>query len=83
MCTVINAEPCDKCAELYKECTLLVEMKRVFDTHAYGRNEKQPQPTGRWCAIRREALNIEPTPVAYVEPELMNQILEMVKGASQ
>lgn len=74
---VIDIEPCDQCKEKYADYTLLVEVKSHDDYLSAQRRKKHPQPTGRWCAIRKECLNIaEPSPVAYVGPETMNFLLE-------
>lgn len=39
---ITDIEPCDKCKEKYKECTLVVEVLE---------NE---QPSGRWIAIKKK-----------------------------
>jgi len=72
---VTSLEPCDDCKAKYADYTLLIEMEREWDVTVYSKRQKEPQPTGRWCAVRRECLNILPTSIAYVEPEVMNQIL--------
>jgi hypothetical protein len=80
---VTSVEPCDECKERYVEYTLLVEMERVFDNRAYGRKELQQKPTGRWIAIRRECLNVEPTPVAFVDTDTMNDLIKRVETTKE
>lgn len=46
---VTSVAPCDKCAEKYKDYVLMVEAKSP--------DSKKPEPTGRWFAIRKEAIN--------------------------
>ena len=51
-------------------------MKREWQVSAWTKyQKKEAEPTGRFIAIRKEALNVPPTPVAFVEPETMNEIL--------
>ena len=64
---VISIEPCDECKEKYADYTLLVEVSSAKGSPI--------KPTGRWCAVKKELLNVPPTPVAYVDPETMDDII--------
>lgn len=62
-----SVEPCDKCKEKYKDYVLIVEMP----------NEEKPTPTGRWFALKKEALQPEfrNSPVAFMLDTEFQQIL--------
>ena len=81
---VIDIEPCDECKAKYADYTLLIEVDARYNNVSGQHMKRKPQPTGRWCAIRKECLNIEkPSPIAYVEPETMNQVLSQAKEAEE
>lgn len=79
---VTSLEPCDECKKKYTDYTLLVEVRRVFDEKAYSRREKEPEPTGRWLAVSREFLK-NPMPIAFVEPETMNVLMEQAREVEE
>ena len=64
-----SIEPCEKCAEKYKDYVLMVEAKSS--------DPKNPQPTGRWFALKKEVLNpaYRNSPVAFMLEQDFNQIL--------
>lgn len=66
-CTSVT--PCEKCAEKYKDYVLMVEAKSS--------DSKNPQPTGRWFALKKEVLNpaYRNSPVAFMLEQDFNQIL--------
>ena len=67
VCTSI--EPCDKCKEKYKDYVLMVEAKSS--------DPKNPEPTGRWFALKKEVLNpaYRNSPVAFMLEQDFNQVL--------
>jgi len=50
---VTSLEPCDKCKEKYKDMQLVLEAKPDSDP------TKSAHPTGRWFAIKMEAVSEE------------------------
>ena len=72
MCTSI--EPCKECKEKYKDYVLLVEATETQES-AWGSKSVQPQPTGRWLAIKKEFVKIKNKGVCYVSPEDFKEIL--------
>ena len=77
MCTSI--EPCKECKEKYKDYVLLVEATEEQKT-AWGSKNIQPQPTGRWLAIKKEFVQIKNKGVCYVLPEDYKEILSRMEG---
>ena len=67
VCT--SVEPCDSCKEKYKDYVLMVEAKSG--------DPKKPEPTGRWFALKKEALHPDyrRSPVAFMLEQDFNQIL--------
>lgn len=64
---VTDIEPCDKCKEKYKDCTLVVELN------------KNDIPTGRWLAIDKKYITeetVKNSQVAIATEETFNSILE-------
>lgn len=66
-----SLEPCDKCKEKYKDYVLGVEKERDSDT-----------PTGRWMAIRKEAIveEMREYPVVFMDIQTFNQIHHQLTG---
>lgn len=64
-----SVTPCDKCKEKYKDYVLMVEAKSS--------DSKNPQPTGRWFALKKEVLNpaYRNSPVAFMLEQDFNQVL--------
>lgn len=64
-----SIEPCDACKEKYKDYVLMVEAKNS--------DSKNPQPTGRWFALKKEVLNpaYRNSPVAFMLEADFNQVL--------
>lgn len=71
ICT--SVAPCEKCAEKYKDYVLMVEA----DLDSKGK----PNPTGRWFAIKKEAIIEEyrNTPVAYMRSDEFQEMLDNIK----
>lgn len=45
--------------------------------------KQQPQPTGRWCAVRRDCLNVENlSHIACVDSDTMNFLLSNQQSVS-
>ena len=73
ICT--SVAPCDKCAEKYKDYALIVEAK--------SEDLKKPEPTGRWFAIPKDAINpaYRNSPVAFmVEEDFQHVLNDFNKG---
>ena len=66
---VMSIEPCDKCKEKYKDYVLMFEAKSS--------DPKNPKPTGRWFALKKEVLNpaYRNSPVAFMLEQDFNQVL--------
>ena len=64
-----SVTPCDKCKEKYKDYVLMVEAKSS--------DPKNPQPSGRWFALKKEVLNpvYRNSPVAFMLEQDFNQVL--------
>ena len=64
-----SVKPCEKCTEKYKDYVLMVEAKSG--------DPKNPEPTGRWFALKKEALHpaYRKSPVAFMLEQDFNQIL--------
>lgn len=64
-----SVEPCDKCKEKFKDYVLMVE--------AQSSDSKDPQPTGRWFALKKEALNpmYRNSPIAFMLEQDFQQVL--------
>lgn len=74
----ISIEPCEECREKYKDYVLLVEAKETQES-AWSPKSAQPQPTGRWVAIRKELVKIENKGVCYVYPKDFEEILSKME----
>lgn len=77
MCT--SLEPCKECKEKYKDYVLLVEATATQED-AWSPKIAQPQPTGRWLAIKKEFIKIENKGVCYVSPDDFEEILSKRGG---
>lgn len=69
--TICNSlEPCDECKEKFKDYVLLVE-----------KPSREENPTGRWLAIKKKALQEEfrSSPIAFVFPEDFEAIIKQTK----
>lgn len=63
---ITDIEPCDKCKEKYKDCTLVVEIL------------ESERPSGRWVAIEKKFIleeNIRNSKVALATKDVFNAIL--------
>lgn len=62
----MSVEPCDKCKEKYKDYCLVVE-----------KDNNESSPTGRWFAIKKEAVveAYRNYPVVFMEPPLFNEFI--------
>ena len=73
--TICNSlEPCDKCKEKYKDYVLVVEKPSVEEA-----------PTGRWVAIKKEALpeDYRNTSIAFMLSEDFNLIINQFSQDKQ
>ncbi|MDR2022086.1 MAG: hypothetical protein LBQ71_02265 [Hungatella sp.] len=76
-CMIVGIEPCSVCKENFADYTLLVEAEGIEEYTPGQRVKDRVKPTGRWCAIRKECLNVEhPSPVAYTDSETMDSLLD-------
>ena len=64
-----SVTPCDKCKEKYKDYVLMVEAKSS--------DPKNPQPSGRWFALKKKVLNpaYRNSPVAFMLEQDFNHVL--------
>ena len=70
---VTDLEPCDKCKEKYKEYSLIIEKDTCDDS----------LPTGRWFAIKKEALideNLRKHPILFMDILTFNSVIENMKN---
>ncbi len=70
MCTSI--EPCNECKEKYKDFVLLVE--------ATQNRKGNPQPTGRWLAIKKECVAIANNGIAFVDVATYSQLISQANA---
>lgn len=67
LCT--SLKPCPTCKEKFKDYVLLVE---VYDVES-----NNPQPTGRWAAVKKECVAAPNNGICFTDTETMNKLQSM------
>ena len=64
LCT--SVEPCAACKEKFKDAVLILEARHD--------ERNKLQPTGRWVAVKKEAVNVPNKGIVFTDTETMNHL---------
>lgn len=64
LCT--SVEPCAACKEKFKDAVLILEARPD--------ERDKLQPTGRWVAVKKEAVNVPNKGIMFTDTETMNHL---------